>query len=1170
MQKKYERSFMAIFKNIFPAKIIRISGIVLVSLSCLISYLWAQDIPIQNIKETKITIQATNLPIRQIFDNIEKQTSFIIGYDNVLDVNKKVSLNLKNTSVYDILNKLLQGYKGTVSQVDNTHVLLKIEKISKPIPKQKVDGQQQRILTGKVFDESGNGLPGVTVKVQGSSRGAVTDPEGKYTLQINSSEEIIKFSFIGYISQEKDAGDLSTLDIKLTPNPDTELEEVAVVAYGQQKKGSVVGSVTTVRPGDLKIPSSNLTTALAGRIAGIIAYQRSGEPGADNADFFVRGITTFGTNNKPLILIDGIELTSTDLARLQPDDIASFSILKDASATALYGARGANGVILVTTKEGAVGRANISVRLENSISAPTSNVKLADPITYMKLHNEAILTRDPLGLLPYSEDKIANTEAGLNNLVYPANDWKSMLLKDYTTTRRANLNASGGGSVARYYVAGSYNQDNGILKVDKRNNFNNNIDLKNYSLRANVNIDITPITELIVRLSGNFDDYSGPLDGGTGMYSKIMRSNPVLFPAYYPSDAEHSYVKHIMFGNYGENANYLNPYADMVKGYREESRSQMLAQFEVKQKLDFLTKGLNFQTMLNVTRTSNFDVSRYYDPFWYQISSYDRVDNTYQISQINDDGTEYLDYNPGTNVLNSTFYMQSILNYNRTINDKHALGGTLVFITQSSLNANAGDLQQSLPSRNMGLSGRATYGFDNRYFAEFNFGYNGSERFYKTHRYGFFPSGGVAWSVSNEKFWQPLANVISNLRFRYSYGLIGNDQIGSSSDRFFYLSNVNMNDSGKGATFGRDLNSSLNGVSISRYANNDITWETSTKQNYAMELGLFNKAKLTTEYYTEYRKHILMDRASIPNTMGLSSGIKANVGEASGKGVDMELDYQQAWSSNLWMSIRGNFTYATSKYEVYEEPEYPEKYRSRIGNSINQQYGYIAERLFVDDQEAANSPNQQFGAEYGGGDIKYLDVNKDGRVSEADMVPIGNPTVPEIVYGFGFSLSYKKFDFSAFFQGSGNQSFWIDPNATAPFVNYRSQSEINNGYLNGINLQNQLLEAYANDHWSEDNRNVYSLWPRLRASGSNGNNTQSSTWFMRNANFLRLKQVELGYTLPKSLQDKLKTSNFRIYLSGTNLLLFSKFKLWDVEMAGNGLGYPLQRVFNIGANISFN
>ncbi len=1005
--------------------------------------------------------------------------------------------------------------------------------------------QVSQTVRGKVTDQTGAPLPGVTITIVGTTRGVITDTDGSYSIDAKPVDKLV-FSFVGMETQTIEVGSRKAIDVILKEKTD-ELEEVTIVAFGKQKKESVIGSITTVSPEALKIPSSNVTTALAGNIAGIIAYQRSGEPGADNADFFVRGITTFGSNTNPLILIDGIELTSTDLARLQPDDIASFSIMKDATATALYGARGANGVILVTTKQGKEGPAKISVRMENSLSGPTRDIQLADPVTYMKLNNEAVLTRDPLAALPYSEEKIESTEAGLNPVIYPANDWYKMLFKDYTENRRITMNVSGGGGVARYFVSGSYSIDNGVLEVDKRNNFNNNIKVQKYTLRANVDIDVTKTTQMGIRLTGNFDDTNGPLYSGSDMYTLVMHSNPVMFPAYYPVTEATKYVTHIMFGNY-ENS-YINPYAEMVRGYRETTRSQMLAQLEAKQDLSFITKGLSLRAMLNVSRLSQFGVSRGYNPYYYQISSYDRTTGEYQVTNTNE-GTEYLSYGEDSKDVESTIYFEGAANYERDLTDKHHVSTLLVFQAREKKIANAGSLQLSLPSRNMGLSGRATYSYDSRYFLEFNFGYNGSERFDKGHRFGFFPSGGAAWVISNENFWEPYKKIVSNLKLRYSYGLVGNDQIGEDKDRFFYLSDVNMNYGA--AYFGRDMDHGLSGVRVNRYANSNITWEVSKKSNYAVELGLWDKLNIIAEYFTEKREKILMTREAIPTTMGLTANIKANVGKASGKGVDIQMDYQQSWNKDFWTSARANFTFATSKYRVYEEPEYEESWRSRVGHSIKQNFGYIAERLFMDDAEAENSPSQAFGSEYGGGDIKYTDVNRDGKISTIDRVPIGYPTVPEIVYGFGFSAGYKGFDASVFFQGVARESFWIDAASTSPFRN-----------------ETQLLKVYADSHWSEDNQDMYAIWPRL-SPVLNNNNTQTSTWFMRDGTFLRLKQAEIGYAIPGKWKERLHLGSLRFYLSGTNLLLFSKFKLWDVEMAGDGLGYPLQRVFNVGVNLTFN
>ncbi len=1011
---------------------------------------------------------------------------------------------------------------------------------------------QTRTVKGFVLEEeTGQPLPAATVSVEGSTRGVIAGLDGAYEIGGIRATDKLKFEFSGKETQVVEVGTQTSITVRLKDQAN-ELDEVTIVAFGKQKKESVIGSITTVDVSTLKVPSSNFTTSLAGNVAGIIAYQRSGEPGQDNADFFVRGITTFGANTNPLILIDNIELTTTDLARLQPDDIESFSIMKDATATALYGARGANGVIYVTTKRGQEGPAKIFARFETSISQPTSQVDLADPVTYMKGFNEAISTRDPLGELMYTYDKIEQTgKPGANRIIYPANDWYDMLFKDFSTAYRTNISARGGGKVARYYVTGGFTQDTGILKVDKRNSFNNNIDQKTYTLRSNVDINVTKTTQLAVRLTGNFTDYTGPLNGGDAVYKQVVHSDPVLFPAYYPADDDHIGIQHIMFGNY-KDGSYSNPYADMVRGYRDYQRSQMIAAVEINQDLDFITKGLKFMTLFNLTRLSNYAVYRSFAPYWYTMDRYDSYTGEYHVNRINETGTDYLQYSEGTKTITNTMYSESRLNYARDFG-RNAVTGLLVLTAREQLNANAGSLQLSLPSRNAGLSGRFTYGWDKRYFAEFNFGYNGSERFHKSHRWGFFPSFGGAWVISNEPWFKKAKEkVVHNLKLRASYGLVGNDNIGDSYNRFYYLSQMNMNSSSLEAYFGENRGIHYTGIDVLRYANEAITWEKSYKANYAMELGLFNKIDVIAEYFTEHRTDIFMPRADIPETMGLQAGIYANIGEATAHGIDIQADYKQVWNKDFWTSARGNFTYSTSRYLVYEEPTYPERYRQHVGYSLKQTWGYIAERLFIDDEEAANSPSQQaFGSQYGGGDIKYTDVNGDGSITEADRVPIGMPTSPEIIYGFGASLGWKGLDFSVFFQGLANESFWIDAGNTAPFIN-----------------STQLLKAYADSHWSEDNRDIYALWPRY-SSYLNRNNIATSTWWMRDGAFLRLKQLEMGYTLPYKWTKKARIEGLRIYLQGNNLLCWSRFKLWDPELAGSGLNYPIQRTFNIGAHVTF-
>ena len=1027
--------------------------------------------------------------------------------------------------------------------------------------------QQKTKVKGVITDDVGEPLAGATVQLQGTTQGVIADMDGRYEMEVPAKCKLV-VSYIGMITKIVDYNGEKELNVALVSNV-KELDEVAVVAFARQKKESVIASISTVKPSDLKVPSSNLTTAFAGRVAGLVSFQTSGEPGQDNASFFVRGITSFGRDAKkdPLILIDGVELTTDDLARMNTDDIASFSIMKDAAATALYGARGANGVIAVTTKEGREGKISVNARIENSFSSPTRMIDLADPITYMYMHNEAVKTRDPLGQAIYSSEKIYMTERGLYPEIFPATDWYATMFKNVTTNQRANLSLSGGGSVARYYVAVNFTQDNGSLKVDKRNNFNSNIDLKKIAVRSNINLKLTKTTDFAIRLSSTFDDYRGPIDGGEKMYFKVIRANPVMFKPYYQADERYSYAKHILFGNFGH-AGYINPYAEAMKGYQDHSKNQMIVQFEGKQDLGMFTEGLSARAMFNISRFSEYKVDRAYSPYFYDIQAYNLANNTYWLRRLNPgSGTEYLSYSPHGRNIDTKYYLEAALEYNRLFNEKHSVGALFVYTMRSEKTAIAinsdtqqEDLQLSLPGRNVGLAGRLAYNYDTRYFAEFNFGYNGSERFAENNRFGFFPSGVVGWMISNEDFFASLQDRITALKIRGSYGLAGNDAIGSGNDRFYYLSNVDLA-AGRNVNWGSNMNynpgGTAAGVNILRYANNSIGWEKSYKTNLALEMS--HKAGFSTivELFREKRENILIERV-IPNTMGIVPDVKANLGKAKSRGVDIELNYEKSFSRDFWMTGQGTFTYTKNEVIEWEEPDYAATpWRSRVGYSGGQEWGYIAERLFMDEEEVRNSPTQ-FG-NYMAGDIKYRDVNGDGRISELDMVPIGYPTnSPEMIYGFGLSTGYKGVDFSFFFQGTARRSFFMDYEYMTPFLNGK--------YTDGGTGQTAVIKEIADSYWSEDNRNPYAFWPRLSTT-EEVNNRQKSTWYLQDASFIRLKSVELGYTLPDNLLKKFYLSNLRVYVSGTNLFCWSPFKLWDPEMAGNGFGYPLQRVINVGINI---
>ncbi len=1035
--------------------------------------------------------------------------------------------------------------------------------------------QSEITVSGKIRNDSA-ALEGVSVSLKNNpAKSTQSGKGGLYSIKVPANGVLV-FSYIGYQSWEQAIEGNSKIDVKLLPDNKAMEAVIVSVGFGTQKKTSMVSSITSVEPKELKGPTSNLTNMLAGRISGVVAYQRSGEPGADNASFFIRGLGSFGAGKvDPLILIDGIESSNTDLARLQPDDIATFSVLKDATAAAVYGARGANGVLIITTKAGVAGATSFTGRIENSISTNTRNFKLSNNITYMEQANEAALTRNSPGGLPYSQTKINRTIAGDNSLLYPNNNWIDLLIKDYTMNQRYNFGLSGGSPKARYYLAGTYNVDNGLLKQNSLNGFDNNIKLRNYSIRSNIDLRFTATTTASVRLYGQFDDYNGPIgdrqddgrmaNGGQRIFNQAIWSNPVMFPAIYPQEYL-PHINHPLFGNRiipgTIGTLYTNPYATMMSGYAQMNSSTLQAQVEVKQDLGSITPGLSARAMAYTKRYAYFDMSRSYNPFYYSALTLDDktvsgllVLNDGSTGSVGTTGTEFLNYNEGYKMVNSVFYTEGAVNYNHTFNGVHEVSGMVIGIVRNYLNGNAGSLEASLPARNLGISGRFTYGYDSRYMAEFDFGYNGSERFDENSRFGFFPSFGLAWNVSNEKFFAGAGKIITNLKLRGTYGLVGNDQIGSNTDRFFYLSSANMSNNDYGYSFGLDYGYFRPGISLTRYANPDITWEKSRQLNIGMDLTLYKALTVTVDAYKNIRSQILMARSYIPTTMGLQAGVSANVGKAQSTGVDIMLNYDKTINRDWWVQARGNFTYATSKILTYDEPAYAGNLAHLLhaGSPTSQRYGLIAERLFYDQKEVSNSPAQSFG-DVMAGDIKYHDMDGDGQITGNDVVPIGYPTTPEIIYGFGFSVGYKGFDLSTFFQGSARSSFFINPQNISPFV--RSGGS-----------QNGLLQVIADDHWSEDQRNSYAFWPRL-SNYFVANNNQTSTWWMRNGAFLRLKTLELGYTLPAQFLKRIGFKTARAYVNGSNLFVWSEFDMWDPEMGGNGLGYPVQRVFNVGINFN--
>jgi TonB-linked SusC/RagA family outer membrane protein len=822
----------------------------------------------------------------------------------------------------------------------------------------------------------------------------------------------------------------------------------------------------------------------------------------------------------------------------------------------VYGARGANGIIMINTKKGKEGPARVNVRIETHVATPTRMLELLGGVEYMRLYNQARLSRYPLLGTYYSEQKIQATEQGLNPMIYPEVNWYEALFNEGTVNTRGHVNISGGGKVASYFVSGGYEKESGILKVDKLNNFNNNIDITRFSIRSTFNIKLTNTTTLDARMHGQFEKYNGPAMGATDIFGQVMEANPVDFPPVYIADPAHQHVKHILFGStILEGANTKrNPYADMVRGYSTREGNTISVQASLNQKLDFITPSLNFNLRASVNTSTTSTGTRVYRPFFYALETYNVITGAYTLYNLTPDNSgAFLGDAEVSNAVGATKYnYEARLNWGRNFG-KHSINLMTVGMASENVIPAGGNIFVSLPERNLGNSGRVSYEYDSRYFFEFSYGYNGSEKFTGEKRYGFFPSVGGGWIVSNEKFWTPLQNIVSLMKLKFTYGLVGNDAIAERQDRFFFLSNI-VNGGGSYA-WGQSFENSYAGYSVIRYANRDITWETASKYNLGMELSFLKSqsVKFNIDFYRDVRSQIYEPRKNYPATTGLEVTIYGNSGKVSSQGFDASIDLQHNFNPDFWITGRVNFTYAINKVLERDEPNYADEYLKQVGQSASQQWGYVAERLFVDEEEVANSPDQtgvppNGGGIYQAGDIKYTDVNKDGVVNSNDLIPIGFP-VPAMQYGFGLSTGYKRFDFSFFFNGSEQVSFYINPQGIRPFVGRRNAPAI-----------------VARESWTESHPDVHAFWPRLSPEDV-PNNTVQSTWWLRDGSFIRLKTIEAGCNLPGA--HKIYLSSARLYLSVENVFYLSKFKLWDPEVGGNGLGYPLNRRFNIGLQLNF-
>lgn len=1000
-------------------------------------------------------------------------------------------------------------------------------------------------IRGKVTDSQGQSLPGANVMIEGTTKGVVTDVDGYYVIDAEKGNVLV-FSYIGFEDQKVTVGNRLAIDVTLKETT-TLLEEAVVVGMGSQRKASVIGSISTIKTEALEIPQRSLTAALSGRIAGATIVQRSGEPGYDNANFWVRGIATLGANKSPLILVDGVE---RDMSNIAIEEVESISILKDASATAVYGVRAANGVVLVTTRRGVAQKPVVTLKIESGISDLPNMPKFVDGADYARLSNEAA------GQELYSKEYIDYLERGVNRFLYPNVNWFDEIFKKWSSNTNANITIRGGGERARYFISGGFLQDNGNLKDYGLNDYSTNVSLKRYNFRSNVDITITNSTVVNLELGANLTDIHEPGVGTRTLYRYFNSPSDELFYWAYLSTPLSSPVRvpigkepdgSVIWGwGAPSQVGEKNPAERLhSSGYNTRFNTEIMSQFILNQDLSMLVDGLNFKGFFSFDANNYTTQRRNKSSSTYTVVGVDNESGDLITKEI-DQGQEFLGYTTAASN-NRAIEAKAQLNYDKLFNKEHRVGGMFMYYQRDYINGSAGSSIQALPFRKQGLAFRGTYAFRDTYFGEFNIGYNGSENFPSGNRFGVFPAGAIGYLISNEPFWN--VDAISLLKLRGSIGLVGSDAL-PENFRYGYLST--WGDGLGGYPFGYDP-TFIGGVGEAQVGVSNLTWEKGLKKNIGFELGLFdNIFTMDVDYFHEKRTDILIQRSSIPAIAGFNQTPFANLGRMKNQGFEATLELNNN-IDKFQYRFYGNFAFTRNKIIEMDEPQMEYAYRMRTGHPLGQRFGLIAEGLFADQNEIDNHPEQMFGP-VRPGDVKYKDINNDGVIDADDQTSIGYSNVPEIIYGFGTQLMWKGIDFGVFFRGQARVSYALGGSTFIPF------SE-------GTGKGNVFDKAL--DRWTPENPNPNAFYPRHSPTRST-NNWQPSTRNIYDGSLLRLADIELGYTFDKKLIAFTGLQSLRIHALATNVALFSPWKMWDPETASpNGDKYPIPRKINFGIRVTF-
>ena len=1017
--------------------------------------------------------------------------------------------------------------------------------------------QESIVVTGVVTDTNKEPMIGVNVSISNiPGLGAITDLNGKYSIKMPPYHKLV-FTYIGFEKVEVLVKEQRTVNVTMKEASAREIDEVVITGTGAQKKLTVTGAITNVDVDVLKAnPSGSMANALAGNVPGILAMQTSGKPGSVS-EFWIRGISTFGASNSALVLVDGFERS---LDEINVEDVESFSVLKDASATAIYGSKGANGVVLITTKHGKAGKINISAKAETFYNMLTQVPDFVDGYTYASMANEAKITRnlEPL----YKADELEIFRLGLDPDLYPNVNWIDELLRKGSWSTRATLSMNGGGNTARYYVSGSYLDQQGMYKVDKAlKDYNTNANFRRWNYRMNVDIDITKSTLLKVGVSGSLQKANDSGVGSDAIWTALMGYNAIMVPKLYSN----GYVP--AYGN--DNGDRFNPWVQAtMTGYRENWKNNIQTNVTLEQKLDFITKGLRFVGRFGYDTENNNWINRRKWPEQWKAKRFRATDGTLDYDRVAEERKMFQE--SGSDGLRNEFF-EAELHYSRGFKHHH-LGGTLKY-NQSSKIKTVGlgdDLKQGIARRNQGLAGRFTYNWNYRYFIDFNFGYTGSENFAAGHRFGFFPAISGAWNIAEESLIKKHLKWMNMFKIRYSYGKVGNDNLGNTRFPYLYdIETMTKKDGDKtvdtgGYNFGDyTFDRYYGGMRYSSLSSPNVTWEIATKHDLGIDFSFFNdKLSGSVDYFNEKREGIYMLREYLPGIVGLESNPSANVGKVTSEGFDGHFTFRQKLGA-VGLTIRSNITYSKNEIVDRDEENNYYWYKMQKGHRVNQARGLISLGLFKDYDDIRNSPVQDFdGYKVMPGDIKYKDVNGDGKIDGNDQVAIGATTKPNLIYGFGIAANWKGLDVNLHFQGAGKSTYFIDGSTVHMF-------KLGDGWGNVLSEMansNRWISADISGDPATENPNAE--YPRL-SYGPNSNNYQQSTYWLRNGSYLRLKTVEVGYTLPTQLVNKVYFNTVRIFFVGTNLLTWSAFKLWDPEMGStDGKRYPLSKNLSLGISVN--